>query len=80
MRLSKVDDAKLFNKNGQHIGTWTLIRQSEKDTPGYALHAGKTRLEGTTFFAPNAWPNMHDFASNKEVYEGVHGARNYEVQ
>lgn len=104
VRLSKVDDAKLFDKNGQHIGAikdtildtktgkvayvvisfddeyinkgdqltmvpWTLLRQSEKDTPGYVLHADKTKLEGATFFAPNAWPNMDDFTWNKEVYD-----------
>ncbi|MGI8433120.1 MAG: PRC-barrel domain-containing protein [Chthoniobacterales bacterium] len=104
VRLSKVDDAKLFDTNGHQIGAikdtildaktgkvayavitfddafinqgdqmtmvpWTLIRQSEKDTPGYVLHADKTKLEGATFFAPKAWPNMHDFTWNKEVYD-----------
>lgn len=104
IRMSRVDEAKLFDINGNHIGgieevvtdtksgkvayavvsfddefinkgdqltmiPWTLARQSEKDTPGYVLHADKTELEGATFFSPNAWPNMHDFTWHKQVHD-----------
>lgn len=105
VRLSQVDDAKLFDKTGTQIGAikdtvvdtttgkvayavvtfddsyinkgadqmtmvpWTLVRQSEKDTPGYVLHTDKAKLEGATFFGPNAWPNMNEVTWHKQVYD-----------
>lgn len=104
VRASEVDDAKVFDRNGNHIGEihevifdtqtgkvayaavsfedeflhkgeqmtmvpWTMLRQSTKTTPGFVLKADKTKLEGATFFAPNVWPNMNDFAWNKRVYD-----------
>lgn len=48
---------------------WMLVRQSKEATPGYVLHADKTKLEGATFFAPDAWPDMHDVTWNKHVYD-----------
>lgn len=104
VRASTVDDAKLFDRNGQHIGAitevvmdtktgkaayavvdfeesfldkrdqmtmipWTLIRQSEKASPGFVLHTDKTKLEGATFFTKDTWPNMNDLAWNKQVYD-----------
>lgn len=48
---------------------WKLVRQSEKETAGYVLHADKSKLEGATFFSPNEWPNMHDMTMNKQVYD-----------
>ncbi len=104
VRMSTVDDAKLFDTNGNEIGgikdvvmdaksgkiayavvsfddsfinkgdkltmvPWKLVRQSEKKTPGYVLHANKAKLENATFFAPNEWPNIHDLTWNKQVYD-----------
>ncbi len=63
-------DASFIDKGDQMtMVPWTLVRQSEKDTPGYVLHTDKAKLEGATFFAPNAFPDMHDLTWNKEVYD-----------
>ncbi|MGI8955518.1 MAG: PRC-barrel domain-containing protein [Chthoniobacterales bacterium] len=105
VRMSTVDDAKLFDKSGNHIGEiddvivdaksgkaayavvsfkdefikkgddmmtmvpWTLVRQSEKDTPGFVLHADKAKIEAGTFFDEKNWPDMNSLSWNKEIYD-----------
>lgn len=104
VRMSTVDDSKLFDQSGHQIGgikqvvmdaksgriayavvsfddsfinrgdkltmvPWKLVRQSQKATPGYVLHANKAKLESATYFAPNEWPNLHDLTWNKQVYD-----------
>ncbi|MEO8044068.1 MAG: PRC-barrel domain-containing protein [Spartobacteria bacterium] len=105
VRMSDVDDAKLFDKTGTHIGEiedvivdtksgkaayavvsfddefikkgddmmtmipWSLVRQSEKDRPGFVLHADKAKIEAGTFFDEKNWPDMHDMTWNKQVYD-----------
>lgn len=105
VRMSEVDDAKLFDTNGKHIGEiedvvvdtqsgkaayavvsfedgfikmgddkltmvpWKLVRQSEKDTAGFVLHADKAKIETGTFFDEKTWPDMHDLTWNKQIYD-----------
>ncbi len=104
VRLSKVNDAKLFDQSGHQIGAiedvvvdaksgkaayavisfsddfinqgdkvtmvpFKLVRQSEKDTPGFVLHADKSKIETALFFDKNDWPNMDDMTWNKKVYD-----------
>ena len=61
---------EFINKGDQlTMVPWMLVRQSKEATPGYVLHAAKTKLEGATFFAPDAWPDLRDLTWNKTVYD-----------
>lgn len=47
---------------------WKLIRQSEKSTPGFVVNADKAKLQGSTYFDRNAWPDYSDPAWNERAY------------
>ncbi len=61
-----------FLKKGDDMMTmipWTLVRQSEKDTPGFVLHADKVKIEAGTFFDEKNWPDMNDMTWNKQLHD-----------
>jgi sporulation protein YlmC with PRC-barrel domain len=63
------DDSFINKGDKLTMVPWKLVRQSQKDTPGYVLHADKSKLENATYFSPGEWPNVHDVTWNKDVYD-----------
>ncbi len=61
-----------YIKKGSEMMTmvpWSLVRQSEKNTPGFVLHADKAKIESGTFFDEKNWPDMNDMTWNKQVFD-----------
>jgi hypothetical protein len=63
------DDSFINKGDKLTMVPWKLVRQSQKATAGYVLHADKAKLENATFFAPNEWSDMHDLTWNKQLYD-----------
>lgn len=65
----KFEDSYINKGDQMTMVPWKLIRQSKKATPGYVLHADKSKIEGAKFFESNAWPDLHDVTWSKHVYD-----------
>lgn len=69
MHCARTAKKRTPRSDGPNRIPWTLVRQSEKDTPGFVLHADKAKLEAGKFFDEKNWPDMHDLTLNKAIYD-----------
>lgn len=55
---------------------WDLVRQSKKDTQGFVVNADKAKLQGSTYFDRNNWPDYADWGWQTNTY-GYYGYEPY---